>query len=221
MKKLLLVANWKANKTESEANDWLKRFKSDDVGFKNNEKEIIICSPFTLLPILKSYFLSHNSQIKLGAQDVSPFPRGAYTGEVAADQLKEFVSSVLIGHSERRKYFHENDQMLANKVDLAITSGLTPIFCVQDEHTSIPKGVKIVAYEPVFAIGTGEPDSPRNAEEVARQLTENSQVSMVLYGGSVTDKNVHAFTSMEHISGVLVGSASLDPSSFMSIIANA
>lgn len=221
MKKLLIVANWKSNFSSVEANTWLEGFKIEDLGLKNNEKEIILCPPFMLLSSLKSYVVNHKSSIRVGAQDVSPFPKGAYTGEVAADQLKEFVSYVIIGHSERRKYFHEDDQMLANKVDLSLEAGLTPIFCVQDVNTIIPKGVKIVAYEPVFAIGTGEPDSPENAEDVARAIKETAKVTTVLYGGSVTEKNVYAYTSMEHIDGVLVGSGSLDVLSFSHIITSA
>lgn len=221
MKKLFIVANWKSNKTESEAKDWLERFKIYDLGIKNNEKEIVICPPFTLLPILKSYLLHHKSNIKLGAQDVSPYPLGAYTGAVAAAQLAEFVTHVIIGHSERRKYFREEDQVLANKVDMAKDAALTPIFCVQDETTDVPKGVKIVAYEPVSAIGTGNPDTPENANAVAETLKERNKIEHVLYGGSVTKDNVALFTQMSHIDGVLVGGASLDPEHFSQIVANA
>ena len=92
---------------------------------------------------------------------------------------------------------------------------------MQDANTIIPKGVKIVAYEPVFAIGSGDPDSPENAEEVARQISDANSGIAVLYGGSVTEKNVASFTKQEHIQGVLVGTASLNPSSFAQIIANA
>lgn len=206
--------------TADEANEWLERFKINDSGFKNNEKEIVLCPPFTLLSTLKSYIMNHKSNIKLGAQDVSPFPKGAYTGEVSAAQLSELVKYVIIGHSERRKYFHEDDQMLSNKVEMALDAGLTPIFCVQNADSIIPKGVAIVAYEPVFAIGTGEPDSPENADHIARKIKDTAKVTAVLYGGSVTGKNVHTFTEKEHIDGVLVGSASLDPLSFSHIVTN-
>lgn len=219
MKKLFIVANWKANIAVSQANNWLGRFKIEDSGFKN--KEIVICPPFILLPILKSYIINHKSSIKLGAQDVSPFPKGAYTGEVAAEQLGEFVTHVIIGHSERRQYFKESDQMLFNKVDMAVENHLEPIFCVQDVHAVIPKEVRIVAYEPIFAIGTGNPDTPKSADSVAEALKQKySSVKYVLYGGSVTEKNVYSFTSMSNIDGVLVGGASLDPVAFSRIITN-
>ncbi|MDP3941576.1 MAG: triose-phosphate isomerase [bacterium] len=221
MKKLTIVANWKSNMTSGEAIQWLQEFPISQIQSHTSSKEIVICPPFTLLNQLKWYVTEKKLPFQIGSQDVSPFPRGAYTGEVAADLLKEFVTYSIIGHSERRKYFHEDGQMLANKVDLAHSSDLTVIFCVQGANTSIPKGVRVVAYEPVFAIGTGEPDSPENAESVARSISDNTQVEMVLYGGSVTEKNVSSFTKMEHIRGVLVGTASLNPSSFAQIIANA
>lgn len=203
----------------SEAEKWLR-----DSGMKSldsREKEVVICPPFTLLALFHSYLLEHDSTFKIGAQDVSPFPKGAYTGAVAAEQLKELASYVIIGHSERRKYFHEDEQVLQNKVDMALGAGLIPLFCVQDAQTPIPRGVKIIAYEPVFAIGSGNPDSPENAEQVAAELSAVSQERVILYGGSVTEKNVASFTAMEHVSGVLVGSASLDSSRFTDIIQHA
>ena len=220
MKKLFIVANWKSNKTTAEAKTWLERFMKYDLRFTN--KEVIICPPFTLLPFLKSYLLNHKSGLKLGTQDVSPFPKGAYTGAIAAEQLAEYASYVIVGHSERRKYFQENDQMLANKADMAIENNLTPIYCVQDEQSVIPEGVKVVAYEPVFAIGTRNPDTPENADGVGKTLKKQySSVKYLLYGGSVTEENVYSFTSMPNIDGVLVGGASLDPIAFSRIITNA
>lgn len=220
MKKLFIVANWKSNKTTVEAKTWLERFMNYDLRFTN--KEVIICPPFTLLPIFKSYLLNHKSGLKLGTQDVSPFPKGAYTGAIAAEQLAEFVTHVIVGHSERRQYFKENDQMIFNKVDMVVGDHMTPIFCIQDKQAVIPNDVKIVAYEPVFAIGTGNPDTPKNADEVAKILKQKYPfVKYVLYGGSVTAENVHSFTSMQNIDGALVGGASLDPVEFSRIVTNA
>lgn len=219
MKNLLIVANWKSNMSSDEATKWLQELKIMNQDL--SEKEVIVCPPFSLLNILNSYFLTHNSVFKLGAQDVSPFPKGAYTGEIAAEQLKEFVTYAIIGHSERRKYFHEDDQMLANKVDIALENGITPIYCIQDAQTPIPEKVTIAAYEPVFAIGTGQPDTPESANGVAREVKERTKVKMVLYGGSVTGENVRSFTETESIDGVLVGSASLHSDSFTHIIQNA
>ena len=218
MKRKFIVANWKSNFTSLEANEWIQGFKNYDLRFTN--EDVIICPPFVILPILKSYLLNHKSSIKLGAQNISPFDEGAYTGEVSAKQIKEFADYVIIGHSERRKNFLENDETLFKKVELANKYGLIPIFCVQDETTKIPRNVEIVAYEPVFAIGTGNPDNPESAEKIAKQIKENTQVLVVLYGGSVTSKNVKDFTQMPNIDGVLVGGASLDAQEFYKIIQN-
>jgi triosephosphate isomerase len=133
--------------------------------------------------------------------------------------LAKVVEYAIIGHSERRQNFGETDEELKEKVDKARASDIMPIFCVQNENTQVPPGVKIVAYEPVEAIGTGNPDSPENAQKVAAAIKDkNKEVESVLYGGSVKGENVKSFTSMQDISGVLVGGASLDPDSFLSII---
>lgn len=219
MKKFLIVANWKSNMSVQESDLWTEQMVN--CKWQIDEKEVVVCPPFHLLPLVYQAINSKKLQMKIGAQNVSPFPKGAYTGEVTAEQLKEFVTYAIIGHSERRKYFHEDPQMLANKVDLALENGITPIFCIQDEHTPIPEKVSIAAYEPTFAIGTGEPDTPQSANGVARAVKERTKVAKVLYGGSVTGENVRSFTEMDAIDGVLVGSASLKPESFAHIVQNA
>lgn len=212
--------------TESEAKTWLDRFKTyspageaGDIEFI--DEEIVICPSFTLLSFLKTYLLNNKFPVKVGAQDVSPFEEGAYTGEVSASLLKEFADYVLIGHSERRRNFMESDEMLFKKVELAIHYGLTPIFCVQGKETQIPSNSSIIAYEPIDAIGTGHPDTPENAQAVASFLKRDYNAQHVLYGGSVTSKNVKEFTQMPNIDGVLVGRASLDAAEFYAIIQNA
>ncbi len=219
-KKSYIIANWKSNKTETEAKDWLQRFTIYDLGFAN--KEIIICPSFTFLSILKSYILNHKSSFRLGAQDISPFTEGSYTGEINGEQIKEFADYVIIGHSERRSNFLENQELLEKKVKMAQKHNLVPIFCIQNEETPIPMRVELVAYEPISAIGTGNPDTPENADKVAGKIKKkNKTVKYVLYGGSVTSKNVNNFTQMLNIDGVLVGNASLDASEFLEIIQNA
>ncbi|MBI2622753.1 MAG: triosephosphate isomerase [Candidatus Levybacteria bacterium] len=137
-------------------------------------------------------------------------------------QMKEFADFVIIGHSERRQNFKETDEMLVKKVQMVQKYLLTPIFCIQNEDTFIPEGVKIVAYEPVEAIGTGNPDTPENAEKVARVIKNtHKDVMYVLYGGSVTSANISGFTKMPSIDGALVGGASLDAKEFTKIIQNA
>jgi len=218
MKKLFIVANWKSNKTTSEAYQWFVQVAN---AYESNpDKEVIVCPSFTALPSIKAYILQQNLTIKLGAQDISPFGEGAYTGEVNAKQIKEVSEFVIVGHSERRKEFGENDEMLSKKIDRAREAGLTPIFCVQGIDTQIPLGISIVAYEPVFAIGTGNPDTPEDAEMVAKTLKEKFSLQHVLYGGSVSAEDVHSFTQLPSVDGVLVGGSSLDPEKFIQIINN-
>lgn len=237
MKKLYIVANWKSNLTKEEARKWfeeeanieifimhvmiMRRDKPPkDSDTENNE--IIICPPFTLLSYLKTLIEEKKVPFKLGAQNVSSFDSGAYTGEINAKQIKDFGDYVIIGHSERRNNFGENDDELIKKVRQALVNGLMPIFCIQNETTPVPDGVKIVAYEPPSAIGTGNPDTPENAEKVAEAVkSKYKDVEVVLYGGSVTSENIKQFVDMENINGVLVGGASLDPVKFAALMKNA
>ncbi len=224
MKKLLIVANWKSNKNIEEAMQWMYEIHHASFGQSEIEnKEIILCPPLLLLPGLKSLVDTYKDSpftIKLGSQDMSPFDAGAYTGEEPPHLLKEFAEYAIIGHSERRTHFFENDDMLTQKVNEAFHYFITPLFCIQNEDTFIPKGVKICAYEPPSAIGTGRPDTPENANNVADTVKKSHHVEAVLYGGSVKPENVKNFTQMEHIDGVLIGGASLDPFTFIQIIKN-
>jgi len=220
MKKLYIVANWKSNKTILQAEEWFRTINNSPVTFNKEEKEVVVCAPFTLLPKVKELTVNCKLSIVVGAQDVSPFDEGAYTGEVSAKLLKEFADYALIGHSERRINFNEGDEMLFKKVMLAKQYGLTPIFCVQGAETQIPSGTTMIAYEPVNAIGTGHPDTPENAQKVASFFKKNYNVQNILYGGSVTSKNIKEFTQMSDIDGVLVGGASLDAQEFYKIIQN-
>ncbi|MEK7450546.1 MAG: triose-phosphate isomerase [Patescibacteria group bacterium] len=220
MKKLFIVGNWKSNKTALEAKNWLDAFKVNDLGI--TDKEIIICPPFTLLSSISLEVRSQKLEARIGAQDISPFDEGAYTGEINGKQIKEFGDYVLIGHSERRQYLKEDDEILNRKVIMAIKYNLIPIFCVQERNTVIPSGVRIVAYEPIWAIGTGNPDTPDNAEQVATAIkSSNKEITHILYGGSITSANTNSFTKMSQIDGVLVGGASLDSTEFLKIIKNA
>lgn len=222
MDKLLIVANLKSYKTENEAKEWLENFKKiKELEQILDNKEIIICPSFTLLSLFSLYISDNNLPVKTGAQNVSPFDEGAYTGEVNAKQIKDFADFVLIGHSERRNNFGETDEMLFKKTELSLRYGLAPIFLVQGKDNVIPQGVELIAYEPVFAIGSGTPDTPENADQIASVIKSKSNSYKILYGGSVTSENIKSFTSMQNISGVLVGGASLDPEEFIKIIQNA
>lgn len=229
MKKLFLVANWKSNKTLSEAHSFLISFLNAEFvkwlhtnSQHETKKQIILCPSFTLLPDLAHLLSEYPTlPIKLGAQNISAFDTGAHTGEEAAVQVAEFAQYVILGHSERRQEQGETDEIIAQKVKAAREYNLEPIVCVQGKKTPIPKNVHIVAYEPLDAIGTGHPAIPERAEEVAISLKKQHHISYVLYGGSVTPDNVHSYTSQPAIDGVLVGGASLKPDVFSEIIKRA
>jgi triosephosphate isomerase len=224
MKKLFIVANWKSNKTYPDTLLWIDGFSSAQLDWENNkDKEVIICPSFPNLGSVQYDLQTKRTlPVKIGAQNLSPFEKGAYTGEVNAEQIAYYADYVIIGHSERRQHFGETDEMLAQKVKLAIAGDLKPIFCVQGKQTPVPQGVEVVAYEPIAAIGTGHPDTPEDAEDVSKAIKEkNPQVKYVLYGGSVNKDDVHAFTQLPSVDGVLVGGASLDAEHFIHIIENA
>lgn len=219
MDSLFIVANLKSNKTYDEARLWLETFKTIDKSLLE-EKKIIICPSFTLLGLFKSFSSDNNLKVSLGAQNVSSLDEGAHTGEVNAKQIKDFADYVIIGHSEERKLLNESDEVLSQKVNLCLKYGLNPIYCVQDKDTFIPQGVSIVAYEPIFAIGSGNPDTPENASEVASSLKQKGEYR-VLYGGSVNPENIKNFTLQSNLNGVLVGGASLEAQELIKIIQNA
>jgi triosephosphate isomerase (TIM) len=211
-KQLFIAGNWKSNKTKKDAEVWIDTFKK--VLPKPPENlTIVLCVPFTLL----DFFHSQHLALLLAAQDVSPFGTGAYTGEIAPTQIKEFADWVVIGHSERRKYFLEDDRILSEKVIRAKDNGLSVMYCVQDDATFIPPLVDVVAYEPLWAIGTGKSDTPENANVVC-SLIKQKFSGTVIYGGSVTEVNVRSFVEQSAVDGVLPGGASLDPQKFAALI---
>lgn len=222
MKKQFIVANWKSHKTVEETKEWFEEIALSLHEFgSTDEKKIIVCPPYPLLSFCQEYIHKHKLPIVIGSQDISPFAEGAYTGAVDGKLIREFAQYTIIGHSERRKYFKETPDMLAEKVGIALASGLVPIYCTSDKNEKIPIGVTIAAYEPLEAIGSGHPDSLQDAEAVAGFLKQKNGVSYVLYGGSVTSKEVAHFTQLASIDGVLVGGASLSPQEFAAIIHHA
>lgn len=221
MKIVYIVANFKSYKIESEAKNWLEDFKNSKIPVEN--KKIIICPSFTLLPIFAAFVKENNLPISLGAQNISSFDEGPYTGEENARQVKEFADYVLIGHSERRNLVNETEEMIFLKVKNSIPNGLTPLYFVQDASQEIPVGIELVVYEPPGSISGasgGIPDEIDNVLKAARGLKEKADYK-VLYGGSVSAENVNDFTSQPEISGVVVGGESLEAEEFIKIIENA
>lgn len=216
MKDLYIVGNWKENKTVDEAISFLSEFTKTYEARPNIK--VIMCPAYLAVPQVSAFVKSNNLQVEVGVQDVSKFSEGAHTAEVSAYEASEFANFSIIGHSERRSR-GDTDDDVKTKVEMAIKNNLEPIVCVINENVPVPQGTKIIAYEPVEAIGTGNPDTPENAESIASSIkSKNSQVQYILYGGSVTSENVRSFTEKENIDGVLVGGASLDPKAFSSII---
>jgi triosephosphate isomerase (TIM) len=219
-KKIFIVANWKSNKTQEEAIGWLSEMSNlKDLDLSN--KEIIVCPSFVHLSPMKSYIEDQALPIKLGAQNISSFDEGAYTGEVNGRQIKELADYVLIGHSERRRCVGETEEMLMGKVKMAKQWGLKVIFCADNQNSLIPDETSIVTYEPPNAISPAPADTPENAEKAAKAFKAKAPFEAILYGGSVALVNVTSFTLMESINGVLVGKASLDPKEFYEIVKNA
>ena len=216
MEKRLIIGNWKQNKTLREAKDWLAQVKIDA-----GEKEIVLCPPYTLLYPLKQEIESLGMPLQLGAQDFPASRAGKHTGEEPGDLLADVVDFAIIGHSERRQDFSETDELLSKKVKLAKELGMEVIFCIQDKNTFIPSEVNVVAYEPVSAIGTGNPDDPAEVAAVVEAILSQRKDLKIIYGGSVTSENVSLYTSLPGINGVLVGTASLDPAEFTLLVKNA
>lgn len=213
-----IIANWKSNKNIAEALDWISQ-----VGPKIPKQEnltVVVCPTFSSLSEVKKAILVGNFPIIVGAQDLSPFGTGAYTGEESAALLNKFVELSILGHSERRQNFGETDEMIAKKVKQAKENNIIPLVCIQDKATPVPGDCKLVAYEPVWAIGSGQPDTPENADKIA-SFFKQKYGSAVLYGGSVTSANAGQFISQENISGVLVGNASLNALEFINICKSA
>lgn len=219
--KKLIVANWKCNPTT--LNQAKKLFNSikKALGFVKNT-EVIICPPFVYLEELAKF----KRTISLGAQNCCFQEKGAFTGEVSATMLKDLgCDYVILGHSERRKYFSETNDLINKKLKLALEKGLKPVLCI--ENTSqinqclkgILKQKVIIAYEPVWAIGTGKTPSPAQAKSFnvkIKKLVANNTI--VLYGGSVNAENVEGFIIKSGFDGVLVGGASLKPKEFINIV---
>src|SRR3989304_5375025 len=140
----LVVANHKANKTWDELSSWLDQVSE---GTKDFPGTVIVCPLVAYLGEASQKVKELNSKLKIGSQDISKFEEGAYTGEIAASQIADQVAYAIIGHSERRQHFGETDEVVALKAQIALKARITPIFCIQDENTPIPQGVKIIAYE--------------------------------------------------------------------------
>ncbi len=217
MKNIWIIANWKSNKNVAEALDWVSKVGPGLP--KRDNLKVVVCPTFSVLSEVKKAVLVGNYPLMVGSQDLSPYRQGPYTGEEPGQLLKEFVDLSILGHSERRQNFKETDDLVAKKVEQALQNNIIPLICVQGSNTPVPQACKLTAYEPIFAIGTGNPDTPENANQIAGSLKEKyGQDLGVLYGGSVTSQNIREFILQENISGVLIGKSSLDAGEFIKTV---
>lgn len=219
------IANWKANKNldESEAYlDLLTQNLSQNQPVLNKlnggELKIILAPPVLFLPQLKLK-MKDIKKIELAAQDISQFEEGAYTGEVTAKTLAGLVNYAIIGHSERREYFKEGEDILFKKAELAKKYEINPIFCIRSSEDKFPPQINLLAYEPVSAIGTGNNENPNEVLKIKDQLNLNPTIAFI-YGGSVSKENAKSYLQTGKIDGFLIGQASLDPLQFIGIINN-
>ena len=250
MRRLIIAGNWKMNKTVEEAVSIAIGLKRKFYTF--SEADIVICPPFTALSKVNEALV--DSSIMLGGQDVYWEEEGAFTGEISPGMLKDAgCRYVIIGHSERRILFGESDEEVNNKLKIVLTYGMVPIMCIGERleerdngmtfeiiEKQLTRGLKniakeeimrlVIAYEPVWAIGTGRTATPQQAEEAHKFIREfieksfDKEVSSkvrILYGGSVKPENIANLIAQEDIDGSLVGGASLDVNSFSEIVQNA
>lgn len=214
----LIIANWKEHKTIRESLEFLEKFQSLLSQIDLKDKKIVICPPFLSLSEVSKFAVTRRMPIAVGAQDISGYDEGAYTGEISGRQIREVAEFVIIGHSERRKYFHESDNDIEKKTAKAHQAGLIPIVCVRSEKDAIPENSTYVAFEPVEAIGTGNPEDPKRVKDVFTKISSGNDKRKMIYGGSVDHASIGVYTKIPLAAGFLIGGASLDPDSFAGII---
>lgn len=247
MRTPIIAGNWKMNKTIAEAKAFAEAVVGPLADFPNVEQGI--CAPYIQLPVLQAAF--EGSTVKVGAQNVYWEDSGAYTGEISPVMLKDVVDYVIIGHSERRQYFGETDETVNKKIKACLTHGLTPIVAIGEtleqneageteavlerQARAAFDGVSaeqthniIVAYEPIWAIGTGKSATPEDANRIIGEAVRGTlakiyddataQTIRIQYGGSMKEANVEALMQQPEIDGGLVGGASLKPDSYIALI---
>lgn len=248
----LIAGNWKMNLDHLQAIRLVQHLATelDDRRFDYAETDVVVIPPYTDLRSVQTVIEGDNLSLKLGAQDVAVYESGAYTGEISATMLEKLgVSYVVVGHSERREYHNESDDLVGQKGKAAMEKGMIPIICCGevlevrkngqhvDHVVSQLKGALagytkeeaakvVIAYEPVWAIGTGEVATPADAEEVSKAVREllavlfdqqTADAIRILYGGSVKSSNVKEIMAQPNVDGALVGGASLDADEFAKI----
>ena len=247
MRKTIIAGNWKMYKTLSEAVDFVEQVKSQVPA--NDKVEAVVCAPALFLPTLVE--AAKGTDLAIGAQNMHFETEGAFTGEISPTQLADIhVQYVVLGHSERREYFNETDEAVNKKAHAAFAHNLVPIICVGETleereagqtvskvSSQVKAAIKdlsseqvaqaVIAYEPIWAIGTGKTATAADANEVCGEVrhaiaeeigAEVAEKTRIQYGGSVKPANVEELLSMEHIDGALVGGASLEVDSYLKLL---
>ena len=246
-RKTIIAGNWKMNLLPSEVKPYVEKLKSGAGHLKYCE--VALCVPALMIPAAVRAF--RDCRIAVGGQDVSPWPSGAYTGEISAAQFKDAGAKyVIVGHSERRQYHGETDELVRRKLHAALDAGLIPILCVGETWQERESGLSmdvicfqvkfalnglpaarakkvVVAYEPVWAIGTGKTATPQEAEEACQAIrtairgifdARVSRAVTIQYGGSMNAENAAELLAQPDIDGGLIGGASLDPEKFFAVV---
>ncbi|MFC1653409.1 triose-phosphate isomerase [Patescibacteria group bacterium] len=223
-----VIGNWKSNLNITETKNWIKTVKKS-LSENSENLKIILCPGYTHLPIFKSDL----KDLALGAQTISSFPDGAYTGQVSARTLKDYIEYVIVGHSERRTYLKETDNTINNQVTQAIESSITPIIAVDKKNwhsqlsiiNSQQLSQSLVMYEPPEAIsqqvgpvGKGSAAPIKEVVEMIKKIKSEFSFKASIYGGSIKSDNIKEFLSQEEIDGVLPGSASINPDEWVKMI---
>lgn len=249
MRKKIIAGNWKMNATFQEADALVEAIAQGLNGKNLKNKEVVLCPPFLYAEMVSDY--AEEFPFFVGVQNVSEYKHGAYTGEIAAGMIQSMnIPYVIIGHSERRSYFHESEDVLSSKVDRTLYHNLTPIYCCGESLEVRKKGTHfdvvktqledglfhlskdeienvVIAYEPVWAIGTGETATKEQAQEmhafIRKLLTTkyNKEIAdeiTILYGGSVKPGNAEEIFAQPDVDGGLIGGASLKADDFLAIV---
>ena len=249
-RKTVIAGNWKMNQLNSGIKPFMEQLKANMPKTKNCD--VVLCTPAVMIPTMVR--AGKDCRVAAGGQDVSKYEKGAYTGEISADMLADVGARYcIVGHSERREYHHESDSLVNEKAKMLLAKGIVPIICVGESLEQREKELTmsyvayqvkaalsgidagqirrcIIAYEPIWAIGTGRTATAEQAQEVCEEIravirklygARSARAVSILYGGSMNAKNAAELLAMPDIDGGLIGGASLKPADFAAIIAAA
>ena len=249
-RKTVIAGNWKMNQLNSGIKPFMEQLKANMPKTKNCD--VVLCTPAVMIPTMVRAV--KDCRVSAGGQDVSKYEKGAYTGEISADMLADVGARYcIVGHSERREYHHESDSLVNEKAKMLLAKGIVPIICVGESLEQREKELTmsyvayqvkaalsgidagqirrcIIAYEPIWAIGTGRTATAEQAQEVCEEIravirklygARSARAVSILYGGSMNAKNAAELLAMPDIDGGLIGGASLKPADFASIVASA